>query len=159
MTNKEFKRHEINLELWCSWLSRLLYTQKVLGSNPSSSTFFYLPFLLSQLILSYQLVSLISLLWTPLIHFPSGMIFEHISHNNDAIVIFLCVIRAKNKNPVPSLQNQKYCINLITLKKQLNLFYVGMQLSERLLSPCDINKESSKKFISLLWQELISRKR
>ena len=109
--------------------------------------------------LSYQLVSLISLLSTPLIHFPSAMIFEHISHNNDAIVIFLCVIRAKNKNPVPSLQNQKYCINLITLKKQLNLFYVGMQLLERLLSPCDINKESSKKFISLLWQELISRKR
>lgn len=29
-----------SLELWCSWLSRLLYTQKVLGSNPSSSTFF-----------------------------------------------------------------------------------------------------------------------
>ena len=28
------------LELWCSWLSRLLYTQKVLGSNPSSSTFY-----------------------------------------------------------------------------------------------------------------------
>lgn len=26
-------------ELWCSWLSRLLYTQKVLGSNPSSSIF------------------------------------------------------------------------------------------------------------------------
>ena len=39
MANKEFKRYEINLELWCSWLSRLLYTQKVLGSNPSSSIF------------------------------------------------------------------------------------------------------------------------
>ena len=30
---------KFDLELWCSWLSRLLYTQKVLGSNPSSSTF------------------------------------------------------------------------------------------------------------------------
>jgi hypothetical protein len=27
------------LELWHSWLARLLYTQKVLGSKPSSSIF------------------------------------------------------------------------------------------------------------------------
>ena len=33
-----------DLELWCSWLSRLLYTQKVLGSSPSSSTFLFFIF-------------------------------------------------------------------------------------------------------------------
>lgn len=35
----ESERGVHNLELWCSWLSHLLYTQKVLGSNPSSSIF------------------------------------------------------------------------------------------------------------------------
>ena len=38
--NKEGSEKKSALELWCSWLSRLLYTQKVLGSNPSSSTFY-----------------------------------------------------------------------------------------------------------------------
>jgi hypothetical protein len=40
MAFKEGKGGDFVLELWCSWLSRLLYTQKVLGSNPSSSTFY-----------------------------------------------------------------------------------------------------------------------
>lgn len=40
MAFKDSKGGDFDLELWCSWLSRLLYTQKVLGSNPSSSTFY-----------------------------------------------------------------------------------------------------------------------
>ena len=39
MGDKDWRSRIDSLELWCSWLSRLLYTQKVLGSNPSSSIF------------------------------------------------------------------------------------------------------------------------
>ena len=38
--DKAMRVQRSSLELWCSWLSHLLYTQKALGSNPSSSTFY-----------------------------------------------------------------------------------------------------------------------
>jgi hypothetical protein len=47
-----------SLELWRSWLSRLPYTQKVLGSNPSSSIFLLVFIKALILMIRFQIINL-----------------------------------------------------------------------------------------------------